>query len=112
MPADSHRLNRMRIRSVALPTLVVAVVGVTSAQTLASPAASMHGCRRFTVTYNRDFGGQHWRYKVLIQAIKARGIRCPAVGALIQRFDNYIVSKPGGSNVGAYYTVPPRPGKG
>src|SRR5450755_61977 len=69
----------------------------------------MHGCRRFTVIYNRDFSGQHRTYKVLIQAVRARGIRCHAVGALIQRFDNYIVSKPRGWNVGVYYTVPPGP---
>lgn len=95
--------------TVAVAALMTLSVGDLGGQALASSNASMHGCHRFTVTDNRLFSGQHWTYRVRIQAIKVRGIRCQAVKALVQGWDSYIVSRPGGYNVGVYYTLRPGP---
>lgn len=100
----------MQLRSFSLAALVVIALGITSPEALASGTASTHGCRRFTVTYNRVFSSQHWTYQVRIQRIQARGIRCDAVGVLVKRFDTYLghlAESGAGWNVAQYYPIPP-----
>jgi hypothetical protein len=100
----------MKTGRFSLTALVVVALGIMSTQALASPTASTRGCHRFTVTYNRVFSGQHWTYRVRIQRIHARGIRCNAVEALVKRFDNYLghqAESGAGWNVAQYYSVPP-----
>jgi hypothetical protein len=109
-PTGFRSLSPMKMRSFSLTALVVVSLGIASTQALASPTASTHGCHRFTVTYNRVFSGQPWTYRVRVQRIQARGIRCHAVGALVKRFDNYLghlAQSGAGWNVAHYYPVHP-----
>jgi hypothetical protein len=68
------------VKRAAMLVLLVLGLGVTSGQALASTTASMHGCQRSTVTYRRVFSAQQRTYRVRIQGIRARGIRCQEVG--------------------------------
>ena len=84
----------MRRCLLALTTAsVVALAGASSAA--AHRASAARSCSSFIEVTNRDFSGQHYRFKVKVHDIAASGIGCGGSSYVIRQWDKNLPPGPG-----------------